>query len=316
MWRYTLKRVGLAAVIVIVATALLFAMMHVIPGDPARVALGPRASEAMLETFRARMGIDRPVWQQFLIFSLHVLRGDLGQEVISNRPVLNVLMDQFPYTLSLIVFGMAWSIVLGIPLGCLAAAKRGSIFDRLVGVLSVSVIAVPSFVIAIYALLIFAVQLQWLPAVGAGEGGFGSFIQHLILPSLAVGLGWIGYLARMIRASMLEVLSEPHIRTARGLGLSETKILYVYALRIAILPTVTLLGVGIGQMISGAVFIEIVFARPGLGKLVYDAILARNIPLVTGGLLVTTIFFVGCTLVADLLVGVLDPRVRSNFSNG
>jgi peptide/nickel transport system permease protein len=308
--------VGLSAVIVIVATALLFAMIYVIPGDPARVALGPRASEAMLAAFRARMGIDRPVWQQFLTFGMNVLRGDLGEEVISNRPVLTVLMDQFPYTLSLIVFGMTWSIVIGIPLGCLAAARRGSIFDRLVGILSVSVIAVPSFVIAIYALLIFAVQLQWLPAVGAGErGDFISSIRHLLLPSLAVGLGWVGYLARMIRASMLDVLSEQHIRTARGLGLSETRILYVYALRIAILPTVTLLGVGIGQMISSAVFIEIVFARPGLGKLVYDAIIARNIPLVTGGLLITTIFFVVCNLLADLLVGVLDPRVRSNFSN-
>jgi len=184
----------------------------------------------------------------------------------------------------------------------------------LIGVLSVGLIAVPSFVVAIYAMLIFAVSLQWLPAIGAGEQGqLGDQLIHLILPSLAVGLGWIGYIGRMVRASMLEVLEASHIKTARAFGLPDRLITYRYALTIAILPTITLLGVGIGQMLSSAVFAEIVFARPGVGKLVYDAILTRNYPLVTGAVLVTTVLFVFINLLADIMIGVLDPRVRSRL---
>ena len=311
---YALKRLGLAIVIVSVAMLLLFCMIYLIPGDPAAVALGPRATEAMKEALRARMGLDQPVWVQFWNFFTGAWMGDLGTEVLSGRPVLTVVFEQLPFTLALIAGGISWSVAIGIPLGCWAAVKRGSMADRIVGVLSVAVIAIPSFVIAIYALLIFAVTLRWLPAIGAGEpGDLADQLLHLILPSLAVGLGWVGYIARMVRASMLEVLEASHIRTARAFGLPERMITYRYALSIAVLPTVTLLGVGIGQMLSSAVFAEIVFARPGVGKLVYDAILTRNFPLVTGAVLVTTVLFVVLNLIADLIVGALDPRVRSSF---
>ncbi len=314
IFAYTIKRLGLAFVIVSVAMFLLFAMIYVIPGDPASVALGPRATQEMKEALRARMGLDQPVWVQFWNFFTGAWTGNLGTEVLSTRPVLTVVMEQLPFTLALIAGGISWSVALGIPLGCWAAVKRGSLADRIVGVLSVAVIAVPSFVIAIYALLIFSVTLQWLPAIGAGEPGqIGDQLVHLILPSLAVGLGWVGYIARMVRASMLEVLEASHIRTARAFGLPESMITYRYALSIAILPTVTLLGVGIGQMLSSAVFAEIVFARPGIGKLVYDAILTRNFPVVTGAVLVTTVLFVLLNLIADLIVGALDPRVRSTL---
>ncbi len=314
MLTYTVKRLGLAVIIVSLAMLLLFCMIYLIPGDPAAVALGPRATEAMREALRVKMGLDQPVWVQFWNFFWGAWTGDLGNEVLSDRPVAQVVLEQLPFTLALIAGGMIWSIALGIPLGCWAAVKRGSMADRVVGVLSVAVIAVPSFVVAIYALLIFAVTLRWLPAIGAGEpGDLGDQLLHLILPSLAVGLGWVGYIARMVRASMLEVLEAQHIRTARAFGLPETMITYRYALTIAILPTVTLLGVGIGQMLSSAVFAEIVFARPGVGKLVYDAILTRNYPLVTGAVLVTTVLFVLLNLIADLIVGALDPRVRSRL---
>ncbi|MXZ80973.1 MAG: ABC transporter permease [Gammaproteobacteria bacterium] len=314
MLSYSLKRLGLAVAIVSVAMLLLFAMIYLIPGDPAAVALGPRATEAMREALRIKMGLDQPVWIQFWNFFINAWQGDLGNEVLSNRPVAKVVMEQLPSTLALIVGGMAWSIALGIPLGCWTAVKRGGMADRIVGVFSVAVIAVPSFVVAIYALLIFSVSLRWLPAIGAGEpGDIGDQLVHLILPSLAVGLGWVGYIARMVRASMLEVLEAPHIRTARAFGLPDRQITYRYALTIAILPTVTLLGVGIGQMLSSAVFAEIVFARPGVGKLVYDAILTRNYPLVTGAVLVTTVLFILINLIADLVVGYLDPRVRSRL---
>ena len=314
MLNYAVKRLGLAVAIVSVAMFLLFCMIYLVPGDPASVALGPRATDAMKEALRIKMGLDQPIWVQFWNFFSGAWTGDLGEEVLSGRPVLDVVLEQLPYTLALIAGGISWSVALGIPLGCWAAINRGSFADRLVGILSVAVIAVPSFVIAIYALLIFAVTLQWLPAIGAGEPGqLGDQLVHLILPSLAVGLGWVGYIARMVRASMLEVLEASHIRTARAFGLPENMITYRYALTIAILPTITLLGVGIGQMLSSAVFAEIVFARPGVGKLVYDAILTRNFPVVTGAVLVTTVIFVLLNLIADLIVGALDPRVRSSL---
>ncbi len=314
MLHYAAKRLGLAVAIVSVAMFLLFCMIYLIPGDPASVALGPRATEAMREALRAKMGLDRPVWVQFGNFFVHAWTGDLGEEVLSGRPVLDVVLEQLPFTLALIAGGIVWSVALGIPLGCWAAIRRGSLADRAVGVLSVAVIAVPSFVVAIYALLIFAVTLRWLPAIGAGDPGDPiDQAVHLVLPSLAVGLGWVGYIARIVRASMLEVLSASHIRTARAFGLPEATVTYCYALSIAILPTVTLLGVGIGQMLSSAVFAEIVFARPGVGKLVFDAVLTRNFPVVTGAVLVTTVLYVLLNLAADLIVGALDPRVRSGF---
>ena len=314
MLRYLANRLLLSIVIVSVALFLLFTMIYLIPGDPAAVALGPRATEAMREALRIKMGLDQPLWLQFWNFFSGAWTGDLGNEVLSDRPVFDVVMEQLPFTLALIAGGMTWSIALGIPLGCLAAVRRGGMIDRLIGILSVAMIAVPSFVVAIYALLIFAVSLRWLPAIGAGEpGDISDQLIHLILPSLAVGLGWVGYIGRMVRASMLEVLEAPHIRTARAFGLPNWQITYRYALTIAILPTITLLGVGIGQMLSSAVFAEIVFARPGVGKLVYDAILTRNYPLVTGAVLVTTVLFVAINLIADIIVGAFDPRVRSRF---
>ncbi|MCC6205531.1 MAG: ABC transporter permease [Hyphomicrobiales bacterium] len=314
MLRYALKRLGLGIVIVSVAMMMLFAMVYVIPGDPASVALGPRASPQMIEALRVRMGLDQPIWMQFLKFYTSAFRGDLGTEVLSGRPVLTVVFEQLPFTLALIAGAISWSVLLGIPLGCIAAVKRGGFVDRVIGVLSVAVIAVPSFVIAIYSLLVFAVALQWLPAIGAGEpGDVASRLKHLVLPSLAVGLGWVGYIARMVRASMLETLEASHIRTARAFGLTDRRITYSYALRIAILPTITLLGVGIGHMLSSSVFAEIVFARPGIGKLVYEAISVRNYPIVTGAVLITTVFFVVVNVLADIVIGVLDPRVRASF---
>jgi peptide/nickel transport system permease protein len=210
--------------------------------------------------------------------------------------------------------GIGWAIVLGIPMGCWSAIRRGTWLDRASGMLAVAAIAVPSFVVALYGLLIFAVALNWLPAIGAGEPGhLGDELAHLVLPSFAIGLGWVGYLARLVRASMLEILGENHIRTARAFGLPERRIVLRYALKLAVLPTVAVLGVGIGHLLSGAVFAEIVFARPGAGKLVYDAVVTRNYPVVSGTVLVTTALFALCTLAADLIAAWLDPRVRAGL---
>ncbi|NGM47495.1 ABC transporter permease [Rhodobacter sp. SGA-6-6] len=313
MLSYIARRVTLAIIVILTVIAAMFVMMHAVPGDAVRTALGPRASEAMVEAYRARLGLDQPVWVQILRYFGAILRGDLGQDAISGTPVLQVILSQLPDTLYLIAGAMLVAVIPGIHLGVVSATHRGSLFDRVTSVLSVSVMAVPSFVIAIYLLLIFSIRLGWFPAIGSGDG-LADKLHRLVLPSIALGLAWIGYLARILRASMLEVMAENHVRTARAFGISQRRIMYDYVLRIAILPTITVLGMGIGQMISGAVFAEIVFGRPGVGKLVYDAIANRNYPIVTGTVLLTTGFFVLVSLLADLLIAFLDPRVRNVIS--
>ena len=314
MWLYALKRTGLAALIIVVAVSLLYAMIHAVPGDPTAVILGPRASPELREALAESMGLDLPLWQQILAFFGRLLQGDLGTDVFSNRPVADIIFEQLPHTLALIGVGITWAALIGIPLGAFSAIRRNSFLDKLTGVLSVAMIAIPSFVVALYSLLIFAVQLQWLPAIGAGApGDLGDQAIRLILPAFAIGLAWVGYIARIVRASMLEVLGENHIRTARAYGLRERTIVFRYALRIAVAPTVTLLGVGIGGLLSSAVFAEIVFARPGIGKLIFDAVTTRNYPVVMGSVLVTTAFFVLSTTIADLVNAALDPRSRQSL---
>ncbi len=314
MLAYALNRLGLAVVIVLVAMLILFSLIHLVPGDPASIVLGPRATPDLIAAFRERMGLDRPLPVQFATFVGHTLQGDLGRDVFTDASVSSIVLRELPHTFALAGAGLGWAVLLGIPLGCFSAANRNTWLDRITGVVSVSAIAVPSFVVAIYTLLIFAVWLHWFPALGAGpEGDTVQQLWHLVLPAFALGLGWVGYICRLVRASMLEVLTEHHIRTARAFGVPERRVVYTYALKLAILPTVTLLGSGTGRLLSGAVFIEIVFNRPGVGKLVFEAVGARNYPVVLGTVLVTTICFVLCTLAADLLTAVLDPRVREKL---
>lgn len=311
MWFYALKRTGLAIIIVTVAVLLLFSLLHMIPGDPISIALGPRATPEIIERYTEKMHLNDPIVVQFFIFLKNAATGDLGLDVFSERSVALIVGEQLPYTLILAVVGLGWAVLLGIPLGCISAVRPNSLLDRITGLLSVGTIAVPSFLVSIWALLIFAIHLKWLPVIGAGESGdIMDQIHHLILPAFAVGLGWVGYLARLVRASMLEVMGENHVRTARAFGLPERTIVFKYVLRLAILPTITLIGMGIGILLSSAVFTEIVFARPGIGRLIYDAVTSRNYPVVMGSVLVTTVLFVVSTTIADLVNALVDPRLR------
>ena len=312
MLSFILRRIGLALVITVLAVSLLFIIIQLIPGDPVSTMLGPKASPELRAALEARMGLDKPLPVQIWLFFTNMLRGDLGMDVFSNRPVTTIVLGQLPYTLMLIVVSILWSATIGIALGCYSAVHRNSLADRLTGILSVSVIAVPAFVVSLYSLLIFAVQLKWFPAIGAGEpGDLGDQLWHLVLPSLAIGLSWVGYISRLVRASMLDMMGEGHIRTARAFGLPERRIIFRYALRLAILPTVTVIGVGMGFLLSAAVFAEIVFSRPGLGKLVIDSITTRNYPVVMGSVLFSTLIFVASTTIADIINAILDPRIRS-----
>ena len=289
-----------------------FVIGRVMPLDPVTAAVGPDVTQETYDRVFREMGLDRPLFVQIALFFGNMLRGDLGMDVFSNRPVTQIVLGQVPYTLGLILVSISWAAVLGVALGCYSAVNRNSLGDRLTGVLSVSVIAVPAFVVALYSLLVFAVKLQWFPAIGAGEAGnLGDQLHHLVLPSLAIGLSWVGYIARLVRASMLEVLGEGHIRTARAFGLPEGRVVFGYALRLAILPTVTVIGVGMGFLLSAAVFTEIVFSRPGLGKLVIDSITTRNYPVVMGSVLFSTLIFVVSTTLADIINAILDPRIRA-----
>lgn len=312
MASFVLRRALISLLILCLAVSLLFGMIHLVPGDPASVMLGPRATPALKAELAQRMGLDQPLAVQLGRFVAGAARGDLGVDPFSGRKVSDIVLEQFPYTLVLVLAAIGGASLLGIPLGCFAAIRRGSWLDRLTAVLSVAFIAIPSFVVALYLLLWLGVKWRWFPAIGAGEAGnMADQAFHLVLPAISLGLGWVGYIARLVRASMLEVLEENHIRTARAFGLPERTIIVNYALRIALLPTVTILGLGVGSMLTGALFAEIVFSRPGIGKLLYEAVLNRNYPIVMGAVLVTTGFFVLSTLASDVVNASLDPRLRA-----
>ena len=314
MLLYFIKRIFLGILIIGVAITLMFFMIQLVPGDPARILLGPRATPEMIADMSMRMGLDQPLIIQLMKFLGNILKGDLGMDVISNRTVTSIVFGQLPYTLWLIFSAIFGAMLIGIPLGCYSALHRNTLADRISGVISVACITAPSFVVALYSLLIFAVTLKWFPSIGAGEkGDFFDQLAHLVLPAFAIGLAWVGYLSRLVRASMLEVMGENHIRTARAYGLTETTIIYRYALKIAILPTVTVIGVGMGFLISAAVLTEIVFARPGLGKLIIESITSRNYPVVMGSVLISTVLFVISTTISDLVNAFLDPRIRANL---
>jgi peptide/nickel transport system permease protein len=221
-------------------------------------------------------------------------------------------MDSLPPTLVLAAAAIGLAVMLGVPLGCWCALRPNSLADRIVGFASITMLALPTSVISIYALLLFAVTLHWFPAIGTGRpDDIGDQLHHLILPALTVGIGWTGYLARFVRASMLEALQEGHVRTYRAFGVRDNRIALRFVLPIAIVPVLSVLGVGIGGLLSNTIITEIVFVRPGLGRLIYDAVITRNVPVILGTVVVAATLYLLFNLLADLLIASLDPRVRN-----
>lgn len=311
MFRYLLWRLVMTLTVAVIVTTILGMLANIIPGDPVTLVMGPRASPEFARQVRADMGLDKPVWVQVLTFLWHAAHGDLGTDFVSHQPVTSILAGYLPHTIILAVVALALAAALGIPMGVYAATKPGTIVDAVTSLISVSFITVPSYVVALLLLLIFPVLLGVLPATGVGDlGSPVDYLKHLVLPASALALVWVGYLARVLRSGMLEVLGADYIRAARALGLRERLIAYRYALKNAVIPTVALLGVSLGDLLGGAVFVEVIFTRPGLGSLIVEAIKDRNFPVVRGAVLVVALLFVLANLAADLSYRVLDPRVR------
>jgi peptide/nickel transport system permease protein len=307
---YVIKQVCISVGVLLTAIAILFCLIYLVPGDPATIALGPRATEVQKEVFRQSMGLDQPIPVQAAHFLGNLLNGDFGTDLLTRQPVLRLVVAALPNTVMLALVGLGWALMIGIPLGCISALKPNGALDRVIGLLSTSVIALPAFLLAIYSLIVFSVMLRWLPAMGAGErGDVVDQAKHLILPAFAVGLGWVGYIARLVRASLLETLQENHVRTYRAFGVSNLRIALRYALPIAMIPIAAVVGVGLGNLLSGAVLVEVVFSRPGLGSLAHDAVTTRNSPVLLGTVLVTTLLYVVANLATDILSAVLDPRI-------
>jgi peptide/nickel transport system permease protein len=311
MQTYLLKRSLMAIVVASLAILFLSFVVLIVPGDPARALLGPRASPVLIERIRAEMDLDRPAVVQAGTFLWKVIRGDLGSDVFTGRPIATFVRSALPHTLILAWASISLAVALAVPLGIISATHPGTWLDRITSAVSISFVSVPSFVVGLLLLLLCAVQLHLLPAIGAGElGNWPDYAKHLLLPTVTLALPWIGYLARLVRTSMLEVLNETYIRAAMASGLSRRLILYKYALKNALIPTVAVVGAGIGSLMSGAVIVEVIFGRPGMGTLIYQGILARNYPIVRAGVLIVALFFVGGNLLADLTYSYLDPRIR------
>jgi peptide/nickel transport system permease protein len=311
MLTYLVKRLVMTAVVLLVVLIALAVMIRLVPGDPVRAILGPQASDSMVAGVRSEMGLDKPVRVQVADFIGNALRGDLGQDFLSHTPVTSLIGGALPNTILLALAGLGLAVLFGIPLGLYAAVHEGRILDRILGLLSISLVTLPSYVAGLILLLVFALAIPILPAVGAGDPSDPlDYLRHLALPAVALALTWVGYIARLVRTSLVEVLASNYIRTGHAFGLRRSVVFYKYALKNALVPTVAVLGVGLGHLMGGAVFVEMIFSRPGLGTLILSAISSRNYPVVRGGVLTIAVLFVVANLLADLSYRLLDPRIR------
>jgi peptide/nickel transport system permease protein len=312
MGTYFLRRV-LATIPVMALVALfVFSLLYLAPGDPAAVIAGDQASPEQIAHIRASLGLDRPFIVRFGDWLWHILHGDLGVSIFTNLPVSHMIAQRIEPTLSLMVLTLVLSLLIAIPMGVIAAWKQGKWQDRLIMVFAVLGFSTPVFVIGYVLAFVFALQLRWLPVQGFVpiEQGFWPFLRTLILPAFTLGGIYIALIARITRASMLDVLSQDYVRTARAKGLGERPVLFVHALKNAAVPIVTVVGLGVALLIGGAVVTESVFAIPGLGRLTVDAILRRDYPVIQGVVLLFSFVYVLVNLAIDLLYTVFDPRIR------
>ena len=298
--------------VLIVVAIVTFSLIHITPGDPVSLMAGDLATPEQKEAIRKDMGLDRPIYQQLVIYFADLLRGDLGESIFNKFKVTTLISQRLEPTLFIAVFSQLVSIIIAIPLGILAAWKANTWVDRVVMVIAVLGLAIPSFWLGANLIWVFAVKLHWFPAFGyiPISEGVVPWIKSITLPSISVGFISAALIARMTRASMLEVLREDYVRTARAKGLGEQAVLLGHAFKNASIPVVTIIGIGIAGLVSGLVVTEAVFGIPGVGRLIVDAVNRRDYPVIQGVILMFTVAYVLINLFVDLIYGYLDPRIR------
>ncbi|ADU72899.1 ABC transporter permease [Pantoea sp. At-9b] len=309
---YFIRRVLAAFPVMLVVALFVFLLLRLSPGDPAAIIAGDMATPEQLAAIRANLGLDQPLYQQFFVWVSQLLHGDFSTSLMAHTPVLTMIGQRLEPTLSLALVAILFTILISVPLGVLAAWKHGSWIDNLVMSVSVLGFSIPVFVIGYLLATLFAIELRWLPVQGftSISKGVWPFAERIILPALTLSSVYIALVARMTRASVLEVLGEDYIRTARAKGLAEIHVLFRHALRNAMIPILTVIGTGFALMISGVVVTESVFNIPGLGRLIVDAVLARDYPVIQGMILLTSGVYVVINLLIDLSYALSDPRIR------
>lgn len=312
MLAYIARRLLATLPVVAMVAVVIFAILRLTPGDPAAIIAGDDATAAQLDQIRQAMGLDQPIYMQFIVWVGRLLRGDLGVSLLSGTPVLHMIGDRMGPTIALAVATIVLTVIIAIPLGVIAAWRQGKLLDRAIMSLSVLGFSVPTFVVGYLLIYFFSIQIGWFPVQGYKPlaGGFWPFAERLILPTLALSAVYIALIARITRSSIIEVMGEDYIRTARAKGVKENAVLMQHALRNAAVPIVTIIGIGVASLISGVVVTESVFNLPGLGRLVVEAVLARDYPVIQGLILLFSFIYILINLVVDLLYTVFDPRIR------
>ncbi|HED15935.1 MAG TPA: ABC transporter permease [Gammaproteobacteria bacterium] len=304
MLRFLLYRLFSTLLVVFGVSVMVFLLIHMVPGDPVDMMLGESARPADREALRHALGLDLSLWVQFSQFMSGLVRGDLGVSIHSNRPVSELLLERAPATIELALAALLISVVIALPMGVLAAVRRNTLWDKGAMAFSLLGVSMPNFWLGPLLILIFSVGLGWFPVSGREYTG------SLVLPAITLGTALAAVLSRMVRSSLLEVLGEDFVRTARAKGLPERIVIWKHALLNALLPVITLLGLQLGVLLGGAVITETVFSWPGLGKLTIDAILRRDYPVVQGTILVISVTYVVVNMLTDMVYGIVDPRIR------
>jgi glutathione transport system permease protein len=309
MTAFLVRRIALAFVTLFTVLTLVFVIVRILPGDPAQLILGDQATREAIEALHVRLGLDQPIATQYLTFLLNALRGDWGTSMVTGRSVLAEVLDVLPWTLQLTVVSLAIGVVLGVPLGVWAAVRRNRLADYVIRITSLAGLSFPAFVAAIILLFLFAIELRWFPVISAHKGSLKAWTQSITLPAISLGLNTAAYITRVTRSAMLEVLSEDYVRTARAKGVPQRVVVWRHALGNAAIPIITVAGLYLSTLIGNSVLTEIVFSRPGLGKLIVGALSQRDYTMLEGMMVTYTIAVVVVNLLSDLTYGFADPRV-------
>ncbi len=315
MWRYLGRRLIQVPLVLLVVSLMTFLITRATPGDPVQIMLGLQTSKEAADAMRAEFNLDRPLPVQYGLWIAKVVRGDLGRSIRLNDPVTSLLAERFPVSLQLATAGMAFALLVSIPLGVMAALRRNTWIDYFCTGYTVAGFAIPNFGLALLLIWLFSIKLDWLPITGIGTaeaaaGGLWGYIGPFVLPAIALGTLQTAILTRLLRSSMIDVLSQDYIRTARAKGLLPATVVVVHALKNAMIPFVTMAAVQFGYMIGIQVTIEYIFAVPGMGSAVLNAVVNRDFPVIQGFTLVIALFFLFANILADMLYAVLDPRIR------